>query len=419
MRSGGKFLSGLQSGKTAVLTVIGVVAVVVALGVSTYWMKNRPRAEKKAPVARIPLVETEKFVAGTHRVIIPGMGTVMPAEEVNVAVQVSGKIVEMNPDLIPGGYVPAGECLARIDGRDYELALREAEAEVRQAEKELKLELAQQKIAGREYEMFLEAARGEPGAAAEDVNTELILRVPHLESATAALQAATARLEKAKLSLQRTVATVPFNAVILSREVARGSYVIPGTPLATVAKADSYWLEVPVPVDRLKWLCLPSASNPGSRVRMYHPSAWGEGKFREGRVLRIYPAVEQEGMMARVLVVVDDPRCLKPENDGEPVLLLNAYVRVEMEGREIRNAVRLPREYLREGDSVWVLTSENTLAIRTVTIAAGDADRVYVIAGLATGDRIVTSDIPAAVQGMDLQAIGDNGGVSETGDGVK
>jgi multidrug efflux pump subunit AcrA (membrane-fusion protein) len=82
---------------------------------------------------------------------------------------------------------------------------------------------------------------------------------------------------------------------------------------------------------------------------------------------------------------------------------LNSYVRVELVGRETPPAVRVERTSLRDGDSVWVMSADDTLEIRPVTVVLGQDEAVYVSAGLEDGDRLVTSDIATPVEGMPLR----------------
>ena len=107
--------------------------------------------------------------------------------------------------------------------------------------------------------------------------------------------------------------------------------------------------------------------------------------------------------MARLLVGVRDPLDLaKPAPDRHP-LLLDAYVRVELEGTTLRDVIRIPRSALRNGNQVWVMTGDGSLAIRDVTIAWSGPGHVDISAGLDNGERVVTSGLAAPVPGMALR----------------
>jgi hypothetical protein len=126
-------------------------------------------------------------------------------------------------------------------------------------------------------------------------------------------------------------------------------------------------------------------------------AAWGHGVAREGRVIRLLPALEAEGRLARLLVAVNDPL-------AEPELLLDSYVRVAIEGRPLAGVVALDRALLRDGDATWILRDDGTLEIRALAIAFRGAERVLVRDGLRDGERIVTTDLSAPVDGMPLRA---------------
>ncbi len=94
---------------------------------------------------------------------------------------------------------------------------------------------------------------------------------------------------------------------------------------------------------------------------------------------------------------------MREENTGKPVLLIGAYVRVEIEGREVGPVAVIERKLLHDGDNVWIMTPEEMLEIRPVEILYRGTDTVLVDAGLQPGERIVTSALSAAVEGMALR----------------
>jgi hypothetical protein len=106
--------------------------------------------------------------------------------------------------------------------------------------------------------------------------------------------------------------------------------------------------------------------------------------------------------MARVLVEVTDPL------DREPPMLVGSYLRGRIQGGRLDQVVALDRAYLRDDDSVWVMTGDGRLEIRAVEIAYRGPERVYVSVGLGTGDRVVTSEIATPTNGMKLRTRGDD-----------
>ena len=108
--------------------------------------------------------------------------------------------------------------------------------------------------------------------------------------------------------------------------------------------------------------------------------------------------------MARLIVEVDDPFTLKPENSDKPVLLMNSFVSVEIEGRELGQVVSIARTHLRDGDSLWIMGADDTLEIRKVDIVFRGHDQVLVTAGIRAGERLVVTDLAAPVAGMPLRS---------------
>ena len=263
------------------------------------------------------------------------------------------------------------------------------------------------------------------GETVTDSEKKLILREPYLKASQAALEAARAQreaaevahrnalaacekaeaaLERARLNLSWTTINAPFDAVVLNKNVGAGSYVSSGNPIATLVNTDRYWIEVSVSVDNLKWITTKQGNgHQGSKAKVHYETAWGSDAFRAGRVVEIGPAIETEGLMAKVIVEVEDPCCLQPENRDKPRLLLDSCVNVHIEGKPIAGVVKVPRTALRDGDSAWVLAQQNTLEVRPVTIVARAPEYVLVGDGLTSGMRLITSDIPTAIDGMKLR----------------
>ena len=186
-----------------------------------------------------------------------------------------------------------------------------------------------------------------------------------------------------------------------------GSQVSIGAPIATVVDSDEYWIQVSMPVDRLKWINIPNMNGTkGSRVHIYHESGWGKDVFRIGTVKRLMIEVEEQGRMAKILVSVKDPLSLKKANADKPRMILKTYVRVEVEGNELNDVFSIPRSAFRDGSRVWIMQPDNTLDIRKVDIAWSDKGSVYVTNNLQDDEFLITSDLTTPVQGMALRLNG-------------
>ncbi len=406
-----------------------VIVIGGAAGVAWYWMTNIPMAHRGRPKRGPTLVDVQPVVLRNERVTVSVLGTVGSARAIGLAPRVDGRIIQVSADFVPGGHLNAGAELLRLDPQDYELAVarRRAEADraasdcarlrseiarlqtnITKADCALKIEMGQQALAREAYERL--------GTTVKPEDEELVLRKPELRMAQAncdAAQAAKAAAEaalkaaeasanvaklahqQAKLDLERTIVRAPVNVIIAEKLVDVGSQVSSATPVARLVGTDEYWLEVSVPVDQLKWLKVP-----GADARIYYEAAWSADTFRAGRAFRLATHLEPQGRMARLLVSVQDPLSLAPENSKQPVLILGAYVRVEITGTQIENVARIPRAALHDGNKVWIKSPKGKLDIRTVAIAWSDAEHVYIKAGLEHGELLITSDMGTPVPGM-------------------
>lgn len=376
--------------------LLPAVILVLAIGFAKHQIDTRPKAAQQKPPLQARLVTVQIAQQTDHKTNISHMGTVIPARAITVTPEVSGRIVSIGTEIIPGGLIHKGQELYRIDSRDYETIVKQRQSELTQAKLNLKLEYGSQSIAQHEYKLLAEVLEGQ--------DQELVLRVPHLDRAETAVEAATALLAKAQLDVERCLITAPFNAVIQDKLEDLGSRVSVSTPLLTIIGTDEYWIEVLVPVDQLHWISIPrSHSEKGALARVYNPAAWGDTAFREGAVIRLLGQLEAQGRMARLLVAVKDPLSLENDASSLPPLLIGSYVRVEIEGQTITSVVPLRRNHLRDGSYAWIMNDQDTMEIRPVKIVFRDKDIVYVSEGIRHGERIVTTDISAPVNGMLLR----------------
>lgn len=378
------------SAPSRVLRFIGPVAVIAGgVAIAVYLTNTRPTAERHAVARRAPAVEVLVAQRATHATTVEALGIVRPAQRVVVRPQVSGRVIETHPDLEPGGRVGIGDVIARIDPRDYELAVKQSEADLAEAEANLALEMGEQSIAKTEYRLL--------GKKLEGDQLALVLRQPQLRTARARRDQARARLDAANLALERTSVTAPFDAVVEERTTEVGSHADPSNPIATLIGVARYWIEVSVPRRDLRWLGH-NAEGAGADARIRN-GAWDESAFRAGVVVRHYPDLEPNGLLARLLVAVDDPLVA---DENQPALMIGSLVEAEIAGRTV-DGIILPSRLLRDEDRVWIATDDDTLELRAVRAAYRDDEVVVIQSGIDEGERVIVTELPAPVDGMKLE----------------
>jgi len=218
------------------IILLPVVVLAAGAAVAFWLMETSPQAKPRPSVHNATLVAVRTVDYGARQTVVSGMGIVTAARNVALKPDVSGKIVELNANLIPGGHFRKGETLLKIDPTDYRLTVRQLTTDVAKAESDLQIEQGNQLIAQKEYKLL--------GQTVSDAEKALILRRPQLENLRATLEAAQAKLDQARVDLARTTIEAPFNAVVQSRAVDVGARASESTVLATLAGTDAYWVEV-------------------------------------------------------------------------------------------------------------------------------------------------------------------------------
>ncbi|NPA30190.1 MAG: efflux RND transporter periplasmic adaptor subunit [Epsilonproteobacteria bacterium] len=383
-------------------TLTGTAIVVGGVWLSYYWLTHKPKAHKRFRGARpkAPLVETIRPKPVNLPATVETFGTVVPVRTQTLASRVTSQITYLSPALIPGGIVRKGDLLVKLDESDFQLALRERAASVASARLALETELENQKSAA--FELSLSEQNVSKRERA------FILRHPHVAAAKAALKAAEAAYEKARLDLRRCRIYAPFDAVITGVTAAVGDVAGASKSLATLVRADRFWLRAVVSVRTLAGVEIPGYNaSKGSFARLYRQDARGGAPVvAEGVVEGVEKAVDTKSKMAYLLIGIKDPLGLKQKRDTAGGLLLGEYLYAKIRGKTLKGVLKIPSGALRSNDTLWILRPDHRLHIQNVPIRWREEGWVYVDADiLAPGEAIVTTVIETPVEGMRLRTV--------------
>jgi RND family efflux transporter MFP subunit len=378
---------------------------IVAFGIFGMRLMVLSRTAPSKAVRENPglLVETMKATRRDHPVRVHGTGTVQPRQEADITPQVSGRVVEISPRLVAGGFFEKGDLLFAIEAIDYRLAVDRAQAALARAEVDLATVESQARIARGEWERLNLDDGEEPNP--------LVLYEPQLKNARAGVASARASLAQAELDLKRTRVVAPFNCLIRSEQIDFGQYLRAGTSVAVVAGSDNAEVLVPLPMEELRWLRIPG---PGEAEGSPATACFrcGDDTFEwQGRIVRSLGEVDSRGRMSRVVVAVEDPFGLRRSAKKErPRLELGMFVEVALHGETLREAISLPRKALRDDDTVWLADAENLLRIVPVDVLRQEKDEVLIGGGLPEDARLVLTSLSGAAEGMKLRPLAEGEG---------
>lgn len=414
--------------------------VIAGLAVISWAIANRSQpelrdiSERQVPVAYI-VAETRSFAPR-----VTGFGIVEPGRSWNVVAQVQGRIVELHPEFVRGGTIRAGQEVARIDPEAYDLAVAQAEANVRSGVAQiaeldanaeatrslLAIEREALELAERELDRQRQLAeRGQLAAstveaqqrsvltqrsAVQSLENQLNLVPAQRDALQQALAVSEASLDQARLDLDRTRVFAPFDGRVATADVDIGEFVSPGSRLGTldgVATAEIDAQVAPQDMAQLSRLVLADRGNPftpstlagetlTARVRL---DVEGFDPEWPAEVARITDGVDPQTRSIGVIVTVDNPYGLARAGERPP-LIKGMFVEVELQGPVVEGVIVLPRRAIEAG-RIMVVDQAGRLAFAEVEIAFAQDDLAVVSAdSLAAGTQVIVSAPSPAIPGM-------------------
>ncbi len=380
--------------------LLKIIAPILVLGVSIGLVQalnaTKPAPEKKEESQRMVSLYVDEVKSDMVTLSVQTQGEVRPKTEIDLITQVSGRIVAISGSFAEGAEFGPGATLIKIDDTDYKLAVIRAEASVATAQVAVERELANARI--KEEHWLDKRNRGEP--------TPYALNKLQVVEARASLRAAEADLQEARHNVARTEISVPFLGRVREKSVGIGQYVTAGARLGRVFSTGMVEIRLPLTDTQLAELNLPMgfmASDIDAPEVQFKAVVGRHEHFWTGHIVRINASVDQQTRLIYAIAEVDDP--YGEGSDGGAPIAVGMFVSAEIAGVTSQSALVLPRMALRNADKVYVINDENRLEIRTVKILSTSDDTVLVTNGVEPGEKVVTSTIPAAVDGMEVRAI--------------
>lgn len=403
--------------------VWALFVLLVGVGGAVGFVLTQPTTPREDKPVLAPSVRVIRVGLENVRMTLTGYGEVRAQVRSAIVPQVSGRVVGMHPGLQAGGLVPAGEPLLEIDRTDYELSLRSAESGVATAHAEVKAaeaRIAEARVNANDLQTDLEktlelhksqvasdrevdkARAAYEAAAAKQVSAEA-----DKASAEAQHAVALATLEQAGVHLSRTALTLPFDAVVVEKNVDLGQFVRDGQAVGEAYGVKAVEIAVPVADKELAWLeslplgPLASAGGPYAEAEVESNFA-GKQCTWQGVVRRTEGMVDRRSRMIKLVVEVTDP--FDVEGTSRPPLMPGSFVKATIQGKELEAVCVLPRQALREGDVVWCVR-DGRLHVASVTVARLDRTHAYITEGLEEGERVVVTPLEPATQGMAVRVV--------------
>ncbi len=385
-------------------------AILLLMGIGAAWaiMALRPRIVTQAPKTEVPLVSVIQVEPQTLRLTVHSQGIVTPQHEIDLIPEVAGKVIQLHPDFVAGGFFERNALLVAIDPRDYDYAIAQAQAQIAEAKRQLAMEEAQ-----------ADQARNEWQALGDGAPSALAMREPQLAEARAKLKAAEANLTLARIKRSRCELRAPFTGRLQTKNIGLGQFIQPGDKLARIYSTDVAEIRLPLSTDQLRFLDLPLGENnrlsrsQAPTLRQSSGQAWerspkvilttefaGKMQTWEGRIVRTEGSLDESTGVLYAVAEVQEPY---QEKDNRPPLLSKLFVQAEIEGKAMQGVFVLPQSAMNASQEVLLIDAGHKLHIRRLDVLRNEPDRILVKKGLNTGDRIVTSGLQMPIEGMTVR----------------
>lgn len=405
---------------------------------------KKPPAEAKN--GERPLkVKVLNVKAQTVPVTVTGYGQARALNVVTLAAQVGGQVVAVHPRLEVGEVIEAGDQLLRIDSRDYAAAVAQSRAEVSQwasvvqrLQKQSAIDGERLKTLERNRELSrtefervqtlfethsvgtrsgvdrAEQAYNASVDLADQMAQAVALYPIRIKEARSSLAAAKARLKQAQANLERCQVRAPFTGRLTRAAAEQGQFVARGTVLA--AMADDTVLEILVPLDSRdvrKWLRFSGTAGAQAGAWFGQPEAvecrvrWTEDK--QGHVWRgtLHRVVSFDQQTRTVTVAIRVPAAEAKPDHGRLPLVAGMFCAVEIPGRDLPDAYRVPREAVTYTNTVFTAQGDR-LKTRSVQVARVDGDDAFITQGLSDGDRVIVTRLVDPMENSLLEILSDN-----------
>jgi RND family efflux transporter MFP subunit len=356
-----------------------------------YFTRERPIQVEVAAV-------TER-AAGTQAAVLNASGYVTARRRATVSSKVTGKIVEVNVE--EGMAVKEGQILARLDDVMYRaaLALAEAQAEAsRRGINENEVRLAEAKVNLNRFSSLLKegiVTQADVDTAKASVDS-IAARIGMLNQQT---KVAERQVDLAQTDLDNTIIRAPFSGVAISKDAQPGEMVSPvsagggftRTGICTMVDMRSLEIEVDVNesyINRVK---------PGQDVTAML-DAYPDWQIPAEVITAVPTADRQKAtVLVRVRFKQLDPRIL-PDMGIKVTFLAD---RGTAPVTTMRPTTLVPKAAIvtESGQAYAFVVAGETVERRAIKTGGADGDKLEVLAGLTSRDRVVVSPPPTLAAG--------------------
>ena len=360
-----------------------VVAVLAAAVTAWRVLSPAPAAEAAAASTATP-VRVATVVRENLVVRLKALGTVTPLHTVSLRSRVDGELLRLS--FREGEHVKAGDLIAEIDPRPYQVALTRALGTQQQ-------NLAELDNAQTQLKRYSEL-QAKHFVSAQDLSDQQS-KVRQLQGRRQTDQAA---VDEARLQLQYTRITAPVAGRMGLRNVDVGNLVRSGDtePLATITQTTPISVLFTVPEPDLPAVVAAVRATPDLTV-----DAW-DREERQALGSGVLSSLDN-----RIDTATGTLKLRAQFANADEALFPNQFVNIRLQVSSA-DAVVIPNaavQFGSKGSYVYVIAPNNTSHLRNVVLGPADGERVSVREGLKAGERVVVEGIDGLREGAPVEVV--------------
>jgi multidrug efflux system membrane fusion protein len=371
--------------------LVGLVAMLaVAIGVLLKSPFERA-GDGTAPtdttrVAHRIAVSTAQARRGDMDIVVTALGTVTARETVTVHSRVDGELLRVH--YREGQQVKAGDLLAEIDPRPFQIALEQVRGQL--VRDRALLDNARLDVA--RYRQLLR----EDSIASQQVDAQVAL----VHQYEGVVQADIAALDNAQLQLAYARVTAPISGRLGLRQLDAGNMVHASDSAGLVMITGTAPIAVifAVPSDELP--AIRARLRDGAELAVEAYDRGGARRLAQGRLVSLDNQIDTTTATLK----------LKAEFENhDDALFPNQFVNVGLHVETRTGVVLLPSAAVQRGQGgafVYVIDTERLVHRRAVELGPTAGDEVVVEAGIKEGETVVTEGVDKLRDGVAVEPTG-------------
>ncbi|NRA84117.1 MAG: efflux RND transporter periplasmic adaptor subunit [Gammaproteobacteria bacterium] len=363
--------------KLSMLTlVVGIISLL-------FGCEKAPEGAQRArPMQQVDIVKLSQATL-TFKQTLPGRAVASKVAQVRP--QVSGIILKRHFE--EGALVKAGQPLYQIDDAIYQASLVSAEAKIFQT----KTNLDNAKTELYRYQSLIKD------------NAVSQQKLDQAQATYSAFQAQLAMdkaaLNKVEVDLSYTKVLAPIDGRISKSNITQGALVtaLQSQALATITQLDPIYFDLVQANGQLRDLNLRKAAGELIAVTQSARLNFGGDKFYPQQGILKFNEVQANPSTDTVTMRVEFP-------NADYTLLPGMYGQVELIQATRANSILVPQkavQFNRQGQAtVFMLSSDNKVELRVVTIGRSFEHDWLVLSGLSQGEQVIVSGLQKIGPGM-------------------